>query len=84
MATGLGVSLALAPWAALAGAATWLLLYKLLRISSVGSLAGVLVALAVAALTSTPASAWGMCGVAAIIVARHKGNLQRLAKRQER
>src|SRR5256886_400544 len=41
VATGLGVFLALAPWAALAGAAAWVVLYKLLRISSIGSLAGV-------------------------------------------
>ena len=40
VATGLGVSLALAPWAALAGGLTWLTFYKLLRISSVGSIDG--------------------------------------------
>src|SRR5205085_3372131 len=64
VATGLGVSLALAPWAALAGAATWLLLYKLLRISSVGSLAGVGVALAVAAVTADRDAVYGVIGVA--------------------
>src|SRR5205085_12306191 len=50
VATGLGVTAALAPWAALAGGVTWLLLYAIFRISSVGSLAGVTVALAVAAI----------------------------------
>ena len=49
VATGLGVSLALAPWAAVAGGVTWVVLYKILKISSIGSLAGVAVSLAVAA-----------------------------------
>src|SRR5438067_970204 len=39
VATGLGVALALSPLAAACGAAVWVLLYKLLRISSVVSLA---------------------------------------------
>ena len=43
VATGLGVALGLAPVAALAGGLAWLLFYRLLRISSVGSLAGVAV-----------------------------------------
>src|SRR5918911_5612280 len=37
VATGLGVALALAPGAALAGAATWAALYAVFRISSIGS-----------------------------------------------
>lgn len=84
VATGLGVALALAPWAALAGAATWLMLYKLLRISSVGSLAGVAVALAVAALTAHRGAVFGLAALAAVILVRHKPNLERLLKRQER
>jgi glycerol-3-phosphate acyltransferase PlsY len=83
VATGLGVSLALAPWAALAGAATWGVLYKLYRISSVGSLAGVAVALAVAALTSDAFAVEGVAAVAAIIVVRHAGNIRRLLRKQE-
>jgi glycerol-3-phosphate acyltransferase PlsY len=83
VATGLGVSLALAPWAALAGAITWGVLYKLYKISSVGSLAGVLVSLAVAWATSSTEAVLGLAGVSSIIVARHAGNIQRLLRRQE-
>jgi glycerol-3-phosphate acyltransferase PlsY len=83
VATGLGVSLALAPWAAAAGGLTWLALYKAFRISSVGSLAGVLVALAVAAATADRFAVYGLLGVSALIVARHKANIQRLLARQE-
>jgi acyl phosphate:glycerol-3-phosphate acyltransferase len=84
VATGLGVGLALAPVAALCGAAAWLALYKLLRISSVGSLAGVVVTLAVAGFTAPAASVAGLFGVAAIILVRHKANLARLLRREER
>lgn len=83
VATGLGVSLALAPWAALAGALTWLVLYKLFRISSVGSLAGVTVCLLVAALTVSRYSVYGLAVVSAIILVRHAGNIRRLLRRQE-
>ena len=84
VATGLGVALALAPWAALAGAATWLALYKVLRVSSIGSLAGVAVALVVAAFTAPRASLVGFAAVAAVIVVRHKSNLERLLQKSER
>jgi glycerol-3-phosphate acyltransferase PlsY len=83
VATGLGVSLALAPWAALAGAATWVVLYKLFRISSVGSLAGVLVAVGVAVLTAGRSAVYGLLAVAAIILLRHHSNIRRLFRRQE-
>ena len=84
VATGLGVALALAPLGALAGAIAWLILYKLLRISSIGSLAGVLVALVVAGLTAPLESTAGMAALALVIVSRHAGNIERLLKRQER
>lgn len=83
VATGLGVALALAPWAALAGAATWLVLYKLLRISSIGSLAGVLVAVVVAALTAPRPSLYGFAALALVILVRHKSNLERLVQKRE-
>ncbi len=84
VATGLGVTLSLAPFAALAGAATWLLLYAAFRISSVGSLAGVRVSLGVAAVTSTREALVGLSALGLVIGARHKGNLQRLLARKER
>lgn len=83
VATGLGVSLALAPIAAAAGALLWLVLYKLLRISSVGSLAGVAASLAVAAFTAPREAVYGLAAVAAIIVVRHTGNIKRLLARTE-
>ena len=83
VATGLGVSLALAPWAALAGAITWLIMYLLLRISSVGSLAGVAVALAVASVSGPRASIYGLVAVSLIILLRHAGNIRRLLRHTE-
>jgi len=83
VATGLGVSLALAPIAAVAGALVWLALYKLLRISSVGSLAGVVASLAVAVFTAPREAVYGLAAVAAIIVVRHAGNIKRLLARTE-
>ena len=83
VATGLGVSLALAPWAAAAGAAAWLVLYKAFRISSVGSLAGVVAALGVATATASRYAVYGLLGVSLLIVLRHKANIRRLLSREE-
>ncbi len=83
VATGLGGALALAPAAAVAGGLTWVVLYKGLRISSVGSLAGVAVALAVAAFTADRLALYGLLGVSLIIVARHRPNIRRLLARRE-
>ena len=84
VATGLGVAVAVAPWAAACGAAVWLLLYKLLRISSVGSLAGVAAALLVSAATAPRWSIVAVAGIAAVVVVRHRANVQRLLRHQER
>ncbi len=84
VATGLGVALALSPWAALAGAAAWLVCWKLLRISSVGSLAGVAVTLLCAAFTASRPAVLSLLALSALIVLRHKANLQRLLGRIER
>ncbi len=83
VATGLGVSLALAPWGALAGAGVWLVFFKLLRISSVGSLAGVLTTVLVAVFTTGKPEVLGLAAVALLVFLRHKGNIQRLLARQE-
>jgi len=83
VATGLGVSLALVPAAAVAGGLTWIVLYKAFRISSIGSLAGVAVALGVAAFTADRVAALGLVGVSLIIVLRHQGNIRRLLARRE-
>lgn len=83
VATGLGVSLGLSWVAALAGALTWLILYKLARISSVGSLAGVAATLLVAAFAAPAPSVAGLAAVAALILVRHQSNLRRLLRREE-
>lgn len=84
VATGFGVALALAPISAACGAAVWVLLYKLLRISSVGSLAGVATALFVAAATAPPWSIAGVAAIAAIVLVRHRANVERLLRHEER
>ena len=83
VATGLGASLALAPEAALAGAVVWVVLFKLSRISSVGSLVGVAMTLLVASFTAGRFEVAGLAAVAALIVVRHSANIRRLLRRQE-
>ena len=83
VATGLGVALALAPLSAACGALVWVVCYKLLRISSVGSLTGAAVALLVAVATAPPWSVAALAGVAAIVLVRHRSNLQRLLRHPE-
>jgi len=85
VATALGVSLALAPWAALAGAVTYFAVFKGFRLSSLGSLAGALVATLVAFLTAaSPAYAWAVVAMVLVIFVRHSGNIRRLLRREER
>jgi glycerol-3-phosphate acyltransferase PlsY len=84
VATGLGIFLVLAPWAALAGLATWVGVYLATRISSVGSLAGSLVCVLVGftLLGPTPI-AWGCAMVGALIWWRHRENIGRLLRGEE-
>jgi len=84
VATGLGVALAVAPLAAACGAAVWVLFYKLLKISSVGSLAGVVTALLVSAATAPRYSVVAIAAIAAIVVLRHRRNVERLLRHEER
>lgn len=84
VATALGVALALEPLAALAGVLTWIVLYLAFRVSSLGSLGGVIVALSVAVwLGESPASAWAILVMAAVIILRHRSNIRRLIRREE-
>ena len=84
VATGLGVALGLAPIAAAAGGVTWLVLYAALKISSIASLAGVAVALAVAAVWGPSAAVLALGVIAVIILLRHQENLRRLLRREEK
>ena len=83
VATGLGVTLALAPWAALAGATLYLILRIIIKISSVGSLAGTAASLAVAFFTSGRPAFLALAAISALILARHQSNIRRLLHRQE-
>ena len=84
VATGLGVALGLAPAAAVAGGLTWVALYQLLRVSSIGSLAGVAVALVLAIFTAPREAVVALLAIAALILLRHEANLRRLLRREEK
>jgi glycerol-3-phosphate acyltransferase PlsY len=86
VATGFGIFVVLAPWAALAGLATWVVAYLAVRISSVGSLAGTAVCTGGAFLTHGADSpiAWAGLAVAAMIFWRHRENIGRLLRGEEK
>jgi glycerol-3-phosphate acyltransferase PlsY len=87
VATALGVLGVLVPWAALSGAAVWLLCVLVLRVSSVGSLAGGAVAVGVAFYTASPAhDAYALltAGLFGMMLFTHRGNIGRLLRRSER
>lgn len=84
VATGLGVALALCPPAALAAGAAWGALYWRWRISSVGSLAAVVVALVIAGFVAEPPVPGALAVIALLVLVRHGSNLARLWRREER
>ena len=84
VATGLGVAAFVAPLSAACGAVVWIVCYKLLRISSLGSLAGAAVAPLVGLATAPPLSIADLAGIVAIVLVRHRSNLQRLLRHEER
>lgn len=85
VATALGVLAVLAPRAALAGALTYGVVLATLRISSVGSLLGGVVAVAVAWLVpgTPPASAALTSVLFLAMLWTHRGNIGRLLRRGE-
>jgi glycerol-3-phosphate acyltransferase PlsY len=84
VATGFGATLALAPLAALAGAAAWVIAYAIVRISSVGSLAGSAAALIAAVITASHQSFAAVVVIVSLIAVRHRSNLARLLSHEER
>jgi len=86
VATGLGVFLVLAPWAALAGLLAYAVLYAITRISSLGSLAGTAVcclgAFAWHGLRSP--IPWAGLAISLLVVWRHRENIRRLVRGEER
>jgi acyl phosphate:glycerol-3-phosphate acyltransferase len=86
VATGLGVFAVLAPWAAIGGVVAYALVYAATRISSLGSLTGTLVCTAgtFVAYGARSAVPWVGLLLAAVIIARHRENLQRLLQGAEK
>ncbi len=86
VATGLGIFLVLAPWAALAGLLAYAVLYAITRISSLGSLAGTAVcclgAFAWHGLRSP--IPWAGLAISLLVVWRHRENIRRLVRGEER
>lgn len=85
VATGFGIFAVLAPWAAVAGLAAYVVAYAVARISSVGSLAGTAVAVLAAFFTQgvgrpTP---WAGLAIGLLIVIRHRDNIRRLLSGEE-
>ena len=84
VATALGVLVVLLPWAALAGFAVWVTIFAIFRVSSVGSLAGALVAVVVGFLVHRPIEYPAVAVVFLVLMLfTHRSNLQRLINRQE-
>ncbi len=86
VATGLGVFAVLAPWAALAAVVGYALVYGATRISSLGSLTGTALCVLGAFVTHGPRSpvAWAGLVIGALIVLRHRENLGRLVRGEEK
>jgi glycerol-3-phosphate acyltransferase PlsY len=78
VATFLGVSVAILPWAGLGFAATWLSVALLSRISSLGGMAGGFGAAAVALALGEVRVAWLFSMLALFILWTHRENLARL------
>jgi glycerol-3-phosphate acyltransferase PlsY len=85
VATSLGAGLALAPLPALACLATFVAVYALVRIVSVGSLIAIAsypIFLALFGLATWPRLMFALV-IAALVIVRHKDNLLRLVRGQE-
>ncbi len=83
VATAFGVLLALAPWAALAGFGLYALVYATLRISSIGSLLAAATVPVVVFYTAGRVTGYFVLGMVAVVVWKHRGNIQRLLSRTE-
>jgi acyl phosphate:glycerol-3-phosphate acyltransferase len=85
VATALGVLAVLVPLAALGGALVYAGLVAAWRVSSIGSLAGGVTAVATAALTArAPEYAWLSALLFGLILWTHRSNIQRILRHTER
>lgn len=84
VATALGVLVGIEPWLGLACLATWLLVARLFRISSLAALAAAVVApLYAGLLAGWGSTTWAVLVIALLLVYRHRTNLVKLATGQE-
>lgn len=86
VATGLGIFVVLAPWAALAGLAAYAVLYGTTRTSSLGSLTGTVLCCATTFLLWGPRSPipWAGLFIALVVIWRHRENIRRLLRGEEK
>jgi glycerol-3-phosphate acyltransferase PlsY len=86
VATGLGIFLVLAPWAALAGVVVYAAVYAITRISSLGSLAGTAVCClgAFASHGLRSPIPWAGLAISLLVVFRHRDNIKRLIGGEEK
>ena len=84
VATALGCFVAIAPGPALCGATTWVVLFGLTRISSVGSLGAVLTFPLWLYLLHASEPVYALAGLFLLLILwRHRGNIARLWSRKE-
>lgn len=83
VATAFGVLLAAAPFAAVVGFVLYALVYATLRISSVGSLLAAAVVPVLVFVTEPAVQGWFVLAMVAVILWKHRGNIQRLLSRSE-
>jgi glycerol-3-phosphate acyltransferase PlsY len=86
VATALGVTLALSPWVALAAVLVFSVALGATRIVSVGSLAGAATCAGgmLAAHGAKSPATWAAAFMAAAMVVRHRANIARLLRGEER
>ncbi len=83
VATGWGVLLAAAWWVALLAGAGWFIVARATGRSSAGAMAACVAAPILAVFLASPQVAWLAAGMAALILARHRDNIERLLKGAE-
>ena len=84
VATALGVLVVLIPWAALAGFAVWAAVVAAIRVSSLGSLLGGLVAIVGSFFLNRPVEYPALAVVLLmLIIFTHRSNIERMLKKQE-
>ena len=84
VATGCGAFLPLAPKASVVGFVVFAVVAALSRYVSLGSVAGTIALAAAAFAYGTAPVAWSATAIGALVIAKHRGNLQRIWRGSER